>query len=111
MIDTNVLKQERLIGWLAEVGTPERYFAVSTDKAANPVNFMGASKRLMEHLVFSEGTPLGNARRTSARFANVAFSAGSLLESWGKRLTKRQPMAVPVETLRYFVSLEESAQI
>jgi FlaA1/EpsC-like NDP-sugar epimerase len=111
MIDTNVLKQERLLGWLAEDGVPGRYFAVSTDKAANPVNFMGASKRLMEHLVFSGGAPLGAARRNSARFANVAFSAGSLLESWGRRLSKRQPMAVPVDTLRYFVSLEESAEI
>ncbi len=112
MLETNVLKQARLMSWLAEDGAPARYFAVSTDKAADPVNFMGASKRLMEHLVFTEPiTPLGAAVRTSARFANVAFSAGSLLASWGERLRKRQPVAVPRDTRRYFVSLEEAAEI
>lgn len=112
MLDTNVLKQARLMSWLAEDGAPARYFAVSTDKAANPVNFMGASKRLMEHVVLSAAvTPLGQAVRTSARFANVAFSAGSLLESWGERLKRRQPVAVPRDTRRYFVSLEEAAEI
>lgn len=112
MLDTNVLKQERLMSWLAEDGEPASYFAVSTDKAANPVNFMGASKRLMEHLLFTDGvTALRGARRTSARFANVAFSAGSLLESWGERIRKRQPVAVPRDTRRYFVSLEESGDL
>ncbi len=112
MLDTNVLKQARLMEWLAADGAPLRYFAVSTDKAANPANFMGASKRLMEHLLFTKSiVPMDNTIRTSARFANVAFSAGSLLESWGERLRKRQPLAVPRDTRRYFVSLEESAQI
>lgn len=112
MLDTNVLKQQRLLSWLAEGGAPARYFAVSTDKAANPVNFMGASKRLMEQMIFTDAvTPLGHARRASARFANVAFSAGSLLDGWGERLRKRQPLAVPRDTRRYFVSLEESAQL
>ena len=112
MLDTNVLKQVRLMTWLAAAGPPARYFAVSTDKAANPVNFMGASKRLMEHALFTDAvTPLGTAMRTSARFANVAFSAGSLLESWGERLRKRQPVAVPRDTRRYFVSVEEAAEI
>jgi FlaA1/EpsC-like NDP-sugar epimerase len=112
MLDTNVLKQARLMSWLALHGPPERYFAVSTDKAADPVNFMGASKRLMEQLLFTTGaTALRDAHTTSARFANVAFSAGSLLESWGERLRKRQPMAVPRDTRRYFVSLEEAAHI
>ena len=112
MLDTNVLKQARLMSWLAEEGSPSRYFAVSTDKAANPVNFMGASKRLMEQLVFTDAvTPLGSAVRTSARFANVAFSAGSLLASWGERIRKRQPLAVPRDTRRYFVSLAEAAEI
>ncbi|MFI5310331.1 MAG: polysaccharide biosynthesis protein [Gemmatimonadales bacterium] len=112
MIDTNVLKQATLISWLAEDGAPARYFAVSTDKAANPVNFMGASKRLMEQLIFTDTvTPLGVSTRTSARFANVAFSAGSLLASWGERLRKRQPVAVPRDTRRYFVSLAEAAEI
>lgn len=112
MLDTNVLKQARLLSWLAEDGVPVRYFAVSTDKAASPVNFMGASKRLMEHLLFTDAvTPLGAAVRTSARFANVAFSAGSLLASWNERMRKRQPLAAPRDTRRYFVSLAEAAEI
>lgn len=112
MIDTNVLKQARLMEWLASEAPPLRYFAVSTDKAANPVNFMGASKRLMEQLLFTASiVPMGAATRTSARFANVAFSAGSLLESWSERLRKGQPVAVPRDTRRYFVSLAESAEI
>lgn len=110
MLDTNVVKQARLLSWLAEDGAPSRYFAVSTDKAADPANFMGASKRLMEQLLFT-GAPLGTAVVTSARFANVAFSAGSLLESWGERLAKGQPLAVPRDTRRYFVSMHEAAAI
>ncbi len=112
MIDTNVLKQARLMEWLAAEAPPLRYFAVSTDKAANPANFMGASKRLMEQLLFTTSiVPMGSSTRNSARFANVAFSAGSLLESWGERIRKAQPMAVPRDTRRYFVSLAESAEI
>lgn len=110
MLDTNVLKQARLFGWLAAAGAPGRYFAVSTDKAADPVNFMGASKRLMEQLLFT-GHAVAGATVTSARFANVAFSAGSLLESWSARIAKRQPLAVPRDTRRYFVSLDEAAAI
>jgi len=111
MLDTNVLKQQRLMAWLAEGGAPSRYFAVSTDKAANPVSFMGASKRLMERLIFASSNPLDSAVRTSARFANVAFSAGSLLASFPDRIHRRQPVAVPRETRRFFVSIEEAAQI
>lgn len=112
MIDTNVLKQQRLLDWLSSDGAPERYFAVSTDKAANPVNFMGASKRLMEHLLFTDAlSPIPSAARTAARFANVAFSAGSLLDSFTRRFNRQQPLAVPGDTRRYFVSLEESAHI
>jgi hypothetical protein len=112
MIDTNVLKQARLMEWLAAEAPPLRYFAVSTDKAASPANFMGASKRLMEQLLFTASVvPMGTSTRTSARFANVAFSAGSLLGSWSERLRKKQPMAVPRDTRRYFVSLAESAEI
>lgn len=112
MIDTNVLKQQRLLEWLAEDRQPSRYFAVSTDKAVNPANFMGASKRLMEHILFTDAyTPLKNAVRTSARFANVAFSAGSLLASFGDRIRLRQPIAAPRDTRRFFVSIEEAAEI
>jgi FlaA1/EpsC-like NDP-sugar epimerase len=94
------------------LGFTGRYFCVSTDKAANPVNLMGASKRLMEHLIFSGAVAPGlRAEVSSARFANVAFSDGSLLDGFLKRLQKRQPLAVPRDTRRYFVSLREAGQI
>jgi FlaA1/EpsC-like NDP-sugar epimerase len=112
LLDTNLLKATRLIQWLVETGSVSRYFSVSTDKAANPTNLMGASKRAMEQLVFAEGGP---AREidcvTSARFANVAFSAGSLLESFLFRLEKRQPFGAPRDTRRFFVSSRESGEI
>jgi FlaA1/EpsC-like NDP-sugar epimerase len=112
MLDTNVLKCVRLLAWLGECGQPLRYFCVSTDKAANPVNLMGASKRLMEHVVFSgEAVPLPQAHITSARFANVAFSDGSLLQAFLLRLQKGQPLAAPRATRRYFVSLQEAGEI
>lgn len=106
MLDVNLRMTRRLLELVA--GRAERYFAVSTDKAANPVNLMGASKRAMEHLVLDE--PLG-PEVTSARFANVAFSQGSLLDGWLHRLAKRQPWAVPAGTRRYFVTLEEAGQL
>jgi FlaA1/EpsC-like NDP-sugar epimerase len=112
MLDTNVLKCARLLRWLAGYRRPFTYFCVSTDKAANPVNLMGASKRLMEHVAFSgEAVDLPLARVTSARFANVAFSDGSLLHGFLQRLQKRQPLAAPRDTRRYFVSLEEAGHI
>lgn len=112
LLDTNLVKQARFLRWMDDLGLATRYFCVSTDKAANPVNLMGASKRVMEHLIFSPliARPAG-CEVTSARFANVAFSAGSLLESFLKRLSRRQPIAVPRQTRRYFVSLEEAGQI
>lgn len=112
MIDTNVIKQARLLKWLQNSNkTSLRYFSVSTDKAANPVNLMGASKRIMEHVIFYGVKKIAAASVTSARFANVAFSDGSLLHGWIKRIEKKQPIPVPVETRRYFISLEESGQI
>lgn len=111
MLDTNIVKAERFIGWLAEAGFHGRYFSVSTDKAANPVSLMGASKRLMEHLIFSSGTKDGGYEVTSARFANVAFSDGSLLDSFTQRMQKKQPFAVPKGVQRYFISLEEAGHI
>lgn len=112
MLDTNVVKQVRFMRWLSEVGFSGRYFCVSTDKAANPVSLMGASKRLMEHVIFSkEVVPNFQAKVTSARFANVAFSDGSLLHGFLNRLRKHQPLAVPQDVRRYFVSLEEAAHI
>ena len=108
MFDTNVVKVTRFLEWIERRGGTRNYFCVSTDKAANPVNFMGASKRLMEHAIFSRQGPM---RMTSARFANVAFSDGSLLEGWLRRLEKRQALAVPRATRRFFLSLQESGQL
>jgi FlaA1/EpsC-like NDP-sugar epimerase len=112
MLNTNLIKQTWLLRWLAAKGGLKRYFCVSTDKAANPVNLMGASKRAMEHVVFSAETcPSLQAETVSARFANVAFSDGSLLDGFLKRLQKQQPLAVPRETRRFFISLPEAGQI
>ncbi len=106
MLETNVVKPARFLEWLQDRGAESAYFSISTDKAANPVNLMGASKRLMEHVVFADGS-----RRISSRFANVAFSEGSLLASFLKRLEKHQPIACPEETRRFFISLREAGEI
>lgn len=107
MIDNNVLKAKKLLDLLLEA-PPERFFCVSTDKAANPVNVMGASKKLMEEVIlaYSRQLPI-----TTARFANVAFSNGSLLAGFVERLMKRQPLSSPADVQRYFVSPEESGQL
>ena len=107
MIGNNVLKAKRLLDLLVEF-PPEHFFCVSTDKAANPVNVMGASKKLMEELIlaYSSKIPI-----TTARFANVAFSNGSLLFGFLERLAKKQPFSSPLDIKRYFVSPEESGQI
>lgn len=110
MIDTNVVRHVRFKAWLKRYGHGNRYFAVSTDKAANPTSLMGASKRLMEDVVFDTEIPAGGAA-VSARFANVAFSNGSLLQGFIHRMSKRQPLAVPRDTRRYFVSQPESGEI
>lgn len=110
MIDTNVVRHVRFKRWLETYGHARRYFAVSTDKAANPTSLMGASKRLMEDIVFDIAVPQGGGA-TSARFANVAFSNGSLLQGFLYRLSKGQPLAAPRDTRRYFVSQAESAEI
>lgn len=107
LLRNNVLNVKRLLNLLAEI-PPEIYFCVSTDKAANPVNIMGASKRIMEDIIFSYSDKFPVK---TARFANVAFSNGSLLESFLKRMEKKQPISAPMDIKRYFVSLEESGQI
>jgi FlaA1/EpsC-like NDP-sugar epimerase len=112
MLDTNVIKAGRFLSWLAEKSPECGYFCVSTDKAANPVSLMGASKRIMEHVIFSgEVAPELRSHVTSARFANVAFSDGSLLDSFLKRLQTRRALAVPRNTRRFFISLAEAGQI
>jgi FlaA1/EpsC-like NDP-sugar epimerase len=110
MIDTNVVRHIRFRRWLKAAGHARRYFAVSTDKAANPTSLMGASKRLMEDIVFAADLSTGSNEST-ARFANVAFSNGSLLQGFTQRLAKRQPLAAPRDTRRYFVSQRESGEI
>ena len=110
MIDTNIVRQARFMRWIAARGGCVRYFSVSTDKATNPVSLMGATKRVMERLLF--GIPVGEATVvTSARFANVAFSNGSLLQSWLRRLELGQPLAVPRNTRRYFLTQREAGEI
>lgn len=107
LLQNNVLQAKKLLDLLAEL-PPEEYFCVSTDKAANPVNIMGASKRIMEDVIFaySDKFPV-----KTARFANVAFSNGSLPAGFIARLQKLQPISAPSDVKRYFVSPEESGQI
>ncbi len=107
LMENNVIKAKKLMDLLCEF-PPRHFFCVSTDKAANPVNIMGASKRIMEDLVMAYNTRF---KVTTARFANVAFSNGSLPDGWLHRLQKKQPLAAPSDVKRYFVSLEESGQI
>jgi FlaA1/EpsC-like NDP-sugar epimerase len=107
LIENNDIKAKRLMDLLCEF-PPKHFFCVSTDKAANPVNIMGASKRIMEDLVMAYGDKF---KVTTARFANVAFSNGSLPDGWLHRLQKKQPLAAPYDVKRYFVSPEESGQI
>lgn len=110
MIDTNVVGHQRFKRWLSRNGHARVYFSVSTDKAANPTSLMGATKRLMEDVIFDVAA--GDADRTaSARFANVAFSNGSLLDGFLHRLARRQPLAVPRDTHRYFVSRREAGEL
>lgn len=112
MLDTNLLKNQALMKELAARDFHGRYFCVSTDKAANPVSLMGVSKRLMEHLILSNAVVLDfKGKVNTARFANVAFSDGSLLHSFIRRFEKRQPIAVPTDTRRYFVSPRESGEV
>ena len=87
---------------------PKYFFSVSTDKAANPVNIMGASKSLMEKLILSKKNDF---RVSTARFANVAFSNGSLLDGFIYRLNKKQPLSCPSDIKRFFVTPEQSGQI
>jgi FlaA1/EpsC-like NDP-sugar epimerase len=107
MIQNNVLKAKGLLDLLVQ-NPPEHFFCVSTDKAANPVNVMGASKKLMEDLILAYSDRL---QISTARFANVAFSNGSLPFGFMERLSKQQPFSSPLNIKRYFVSPEESGQI
>ena len=107
LIKNNVYGAIKLLN-LCELNPPKYFFSVSTDKAANPVNIMGASKSLMEKLILSKKN---NFRVSTARFANVAFSNGSLLDGFIYRLNKQQPLSCPSDIKRFFVTPEQSGQI
>ncbi len=107
MIQVNIFNTDKTIQQSIKKGA-KKYFCVSTDKAANPVNMMGASKRIMELYLMREsaGIPI-----STARFANVAFSDGSLLHGFNQRTLKRQPIVAPNDIKRYFVTPEESGEL
>jgi len=107
LIDVNILNTIKTIEMAVSSGT-QKYFAVSTDKASNPVNMMGASKRIMEMFLYKYGDQITNS---TARFANVAFSDGSLLYSFHQRLMKNQPIAAPNDVRRYFITPQEAGEI
>jgi len=112
LLHVNVLSLMALIRALDRGGLgPSRIFSVSTDKAADPANLMGASKRIMEAVLLERSLGAPDATRTSVRFANVAFSAGSLLESWTLRMLRQQPLACPADTRRFFISSDESGML
>ena len=107
MIKNNVLDAKKFLDYL-KLNKPSHFFCVSTDKAANPVNVMGGSKKMMENVIMSYSSDL---KITTARFANVAFSNGSLLYGYIERLLQRQPISCPSDVKRFFVSPEESGEI
>jgi len=107
MIDVNVFNTEKTMKQSAKNGS-KKYFCVSTDKAANPVNMMGASKRIMEMFLMRRSADIAIS---TARFANVAFSDGSLLHGFNQRIQKRQPIVAPKDIKRYFVTPQESGEL
>ncbi len=107
MIDVNIFNTDKTLQQSIEKGT-KKYFCVSTDKAANPVNMMGASKRIMEMFVMRKSKEIPVSM---ARFANVAFSDGSLLHGFNQRIEKRQPIVAPKDIKRYFVTPQESGEL
>jgi len=107
MIDVNIFNTDKTIRQSIENGA-KKYFCVSTDKAANPINMMGASKRIMEMFLMRRSLDINIS---TARFANVAFSDGSLLHGFNQRIEKQQPIAVPSDIKRYFVTPQESGEL
>lgn len=107
MIQVNVFNTDKTIQQSIKKGV-KKYFCVSTDKAANPVNMMGASKRIMEMFLMRRSTEI---EISTARFANVAFSDGSLLHGFNQRIQKRQPIVAPNDIKRYFVVPQESGEL
>ena len=111
MIDVNVVRQRRFARHLAGKGLARRHFVVSTDKAADPASFMGATKLLLEAVVFAAGEAPVAPITSAARFANVAYSSGSLLESYIQRFEAGQALAAPKDTRRYFIAARDAARI
>ncbi len=107
MVDVNVFNTDKTMRQAREKGA-QKYFCVSTDKAANPVNMMGASKRIMEMFLMRRSLELPVS---TARFANVAFSDGSLLYGFNRRMEKDQPISAPTDVRRYFVTPKESGEL
>ena len=107
LIDVNILNTIKTVQ-MAKAQGAKKYFCVSTDKAANPVNMMGASKRIMEMFLMRESESI---KISTARFANVAFSDGSLLHGFNQRFAKRQPISAPNDVRRYFVTPQESGEL
>lgn len=107
MIDVNIFNTDKTISQSIQRGA-KKYFCVSTDKAANPVNMMGASKRIMEMFLMRRSKEIVIS---TARFANVAFSDGSLLHGFNQRILKRQPIVAPNDVKRYFVTPQESGEL
>ena len=107
MLSVNILNTIKTFKLARDQGA-KKYFCVSTDKAANPVNMMGASKRIMEMFLMRESKTMSISM---ARFANVAFSDGSLLHGFNQRVSKRQPLSAPSDVRRYFVTPQESGEL
>ncbi|WP_286239906.1 UDP-N-acetylglucosamine 4,6-dehydratase [Neptuniibacter halophilus] len=107
MVDVNVFNTDKTLKQAIEAGV-KKYFCVSTDKAANPVNMMGASKRIMEMFLMRRSLEIDIS---TARFANVAFSDGSLLHGFNQRIDKGQPIVAPNDVQRYFVTPQESGEL
>ncbi len=107
MCETNIFNTDKTLQQSINNGT-KKYFCVSTDKAANPVNMMGASKRIMEMFVMRKSKQIDVSM---ARFANVAFSDGSLLHGFNQRIEKNQPIVAPNDIKRYFVTPQESGEL
>jgi FlaA1/EpsC-like NDP-sugar epimerase len=107
MLQTNIVNSLHIYQQAAQMGA-KKYFVVSTDKAANPVNMMGASKQIMEMCLMQDNY---NLPISMARFANVAFSDGSLLHGFNQRFMKKQPISAPSDIQRYFITPQEAGEL
>ena len=107
MIETNFLSTKNILRYMKKFQV-KKYFCVSTDKASSPINMMGASKRIMEHILFDQSNEI---QISTARFANIIFSDGSLMCGVENRFKKKQPISAPYDIKRYFLTSEEAGQL